>query len=115
MNSTNNKITIKNVNITNGDDLDKNVKDYTYEIPLNNEQETGNNTNTAGNNVNNNISQNSTEKNTSKTNLISGNLDKTVAKNQLPKAGLKNIAIIAIVVIAVAMVIFKIKSRKIKY
>ncbi len=116
INSSNNKITLKDINISEGENLDKYDENHTFEISLNNDEENGGNTAKPGNNTNtanNNGSQNGSTN--SKTNSISGNVDKTVAKNQLPKAGLKNIAIIAIVVIAVAVVIFKIKSRKIKY
>ena len=116
INSSNNKITLKDINISEGENLDKYDENHTFEISLNNDEENGGNTAKPGNNTNtanNNGSQNGSTN--SRTNSISGNVDKTVAKNQLPKAGLKNIAIIAIVVIAVAVVIFKIKSRKIKY
>ena len=116
INSSNNKITLKDINISEGENLDKYDENHTFEISLNNDEENGGNTAKPGNNTNtanSNGSQNGSTN--SKTNSISGNVDKTVAKNQLPKAGLKNIAIIAIVVIAVAVVIFKIKSRKIKY
>lgn len=116
INSSNNKITLSDINISEGENLDKYDENHTFEISLNNDEENGGNTAKPGNNTNtanNNGSQNGSTN--SRTNSISGNVDKTVAKNQLPKAGLKNIAIIAIVVIAVAVVIFKIKSRKIKY
>ena len=116
INSSNNKITLKDINISEGENLDKYDENHTFEISLNNDEENGGNTAKPGNNTNtanSNGSQNGSTN--SKTNSIAGNVDKTVAKNQLPKAGLKNIAIIAIVVIAVAVVIFKIKSRKIKY
>lgn len=116
INSSNNKITLKDINISEGENLDKYDDNHTFEIPLNNDEENGGNTAKPGNNTNtanNNGSQNGSTN--SRTNSISGNVDKTVAKNQLPKAGFKNIAVIAIVVIAVAVVIFKIKSRKIKY
>lgn len=116
INSSNNKITLKDINISEGENLDKYDENHTFEISLNNDEENGGNTAKPGNNTNtanNNGSQNGSTN--SKTNSISGNVDKTVAKNQLPKAGFKNIAVIAIVVIAVAVVIFKIKSRKIKY
>ena len=116
INSSNNKITLKDINISEGENLDKYDDNHTFEIPLNNDEENGGNTAKPGNNTNtanSNGSQNGSTN--SKTNSIAGNVDKTVAKNQLPKAGFKNIAVIAIVVIAVAVVIFKIKSRKIKY
>lgn len=116
INSSNNKITLKDINISEGENLDKYDENHTFEISLNNDEENGGNTAKPGNNTNtanNNGSQNGSTN--SKTNSIAGNVDKTVAKNQLPKAGFKNIAVIAIVVIAVAVVIFKIKSRKIKY
>lgn len=116
INSSNNKITLKDINISEGENLDKYDENHTFEISLNNDEENGGNTAKPGNNTNtanNNGSQNGSTN--SRTNSISGNVDKTVAKNQLPKAGFKNIAVIAIVVIAVAVVIFKIKSRKIKY
>ena len=110
INSSNNKITLKDINISEGENLDKYDENHTFEISLNNDEENGGNTAKPGNNTNtanNNGSQNGSTN--SRTNSISGNVDKTVAKNQLPKAGFKNIAVIAIVVIAVAVVIFKIK------
>ena len=117
INSSNNKITLKDINISEGENLDKYDENHTFEISLNNDEGNGesttkpeNTTNTANNNNGSHNGSTNTKKNS-----IAGNVDKTVAKNQLPKAGLKNIAVIAIVVIAVAMVIFKIKSRKIKY
>lgn len=118
INSSNNKITLKDINISEGENLDKYDDNHTFEIALNNDGENTGNTSKPGNNSNtSNNNQNGLKNNavTNKNSIAGGNTDKTVAKNQLPKAGMKNIAVIAIIAISIAVVIFKIKSRKIKY
>ena len=79
---------------------------------------TGNNAignNTVGNNSTGNGINQTTNNSSNRTNSIAGNKDNTTASSRLPDTGIRNILIIAIVVIAICIVIFKIKSRKIKY
>ena len=79
---------------------------------------TGNNAvgnNTVGNNSTGNRINQITNNSLNKTNSIAGNKDNTTASSRLPDTGIRNILIIAIVVTAICIVIFKIKSRKIKY
>lgn len=93
----------------------------TPENPEQNETAEGNTTNEVGNNITNNTNSTSDRNNTStnnssnKTNSIAGNKDNTTAGTRLPDTGIRNILIIAIVIVAICIVIFKIKSRKIKY
>ena len=59
--------------------------------------------------TNSNVSTNSSS-------IQGGNIDKTTASTkQLPAAGLRNVLIIAVVIITILMVIFTIKSRDMKY
>lgn len=69
---------------------------------------------TDNNTLGNKISQ-TTNNSSNKTNSIAGNKDKTTSTNKLPATGMRNILIIAILVTAICIIIFKIKSRKIKY
>lgn len=70
------------------------------------------------NTVNNNVPENNTNK-VSNTTTIQGNTpDKTTgttATTSLPKAGLRNILAILVVISVISMIVFKIKSRDIKY
>ena len=78
----------------------------------------GNNTignNVIGNNSTGNRINQTTNNSSNRTNSIVGNRDNTIATGRLPDTGIQNILIIAIVVTAICIVIFKIKSRKIKY
>lgn len=68
----------------------------------------GNESNKVNNPTSTNISTNSTS-------IQGSNTDKTTASTRLPSAGLKNILIIAVVIISILMVVFKVKSRDIKY
>lgn len=125
---------LKEINIAaSSSGLDETYNDQTISFSVNEETPTtpddgknevanGNNTgnNATGNNaVGNNTPANSTNKVTnnssSKTNSIAANKDNTTATSKLPDTGIRNILIISIVVIAICIVIFKIKSRKIKY
>lgn len=112
------KIVIKDINISDGENLDQFERNKEFKFTLkeennnlnNNNQNTNTNTNTNQNTTNtNNISTN-TKKNT-----ITGNKHNTLAPTKLPAAGIKNLIILSIVIIAIATIIFKIKSRKIKY
>ena len=89
-------------------------------IPENTTNNTVNNTtNTPVDSINNATNKTNTTTNNStenKTNTtIPANKDNTTATNKLPDTGIKNVLIIAIVIVAICIVIFKIKSRKIKY
>ena len=57
----------------------------------------------------------STNISTNSSSIQGSNTDRTTASTRLPSAGLKNILIIAVVIISILMVVFKIKSRDIKY
>lgn len=94
------------------------------EIPENTINNTINNTvnnttNTTVESTNNTTNRNNTTTNNSVANRtntsIAANRDNTTATNKLPDTGIGNILIIAMVIIAICIVIFKIKSRKIKY
>lgn len=130
---------LKEINIAaSASGLDEYYNDQTVSFSVNEETPTnpggnknevtgGNNAvnNTTGNNAvgNNTVSNNSTgnrinqitNNSLNKTNSIAGNKDNTTASSRLPDTGIRNILIIAIVVTAICIVIFKIKSRKIKY
>lgn len=125
---------LKEINIAaSSSGLDENYNDQTVSFSVNEETPTnpggdenevigGNNAvnNATGNNaVGNNATGNGinyvTNNSSNRTNSIAGNKDNTTASSRLPDTGIRNILIIAIVVIAICIVIFKIKSRKIKY
>ena len=125
---------LKEINIAaSSSGLDETYSDQTVSFSVNGETPTnpGGNENevTGGNNaVNNTTGNNAVGNNTvgnrinqitnnslNKTNSIAGNKDNTTASSRLPDTGIRNILIIAIVVTAICIVIFKIKSRKIKY
>lgn len=120
------KILIKEINISDGENLDQFDVDKEFEFSLKEENNNSNsnnqnmNTNT-NTNANTNINQSNTNGNKisnstdSKKNTISGNKQNTFAQTKLPAAGIKNLIILSIVIIAIATIIFKIKSRKIKY
>ena len=57
----------------------------------------------------------STNISTNSSSIQGSNTDRTTASTRLPSAGVKNILIIAVVIISILMVVFKIKSRDIKY
>lgn len=71
------------------------------------------------NTVNNNVPTNNNNNKVSNTTTIQGNTpDKTTgttATTSLPKAGLRNILAILVVISVISMIVFKIKSRDIKY
>ena len=74
----------------------------------------GNNENTTEddhkntNSINKNVSTNTTT-------IQGSNTDKTTASTRLPSAGIKSVLIIAVVIAVISMIVFKIKSRDIKY
>lgn len=105
------KILIKDINISDGENLDQfeEDKDFKFTLKEENNNSNNNNQNTNASTNTNNISTN-TEKNT-----ITGNKQNMLAPTKLPAAGIKNLIILSIVIIAIATIIFKIKSRKIKY
>lgn len=120
------KILIKEINISDGENLDQFDADKEFEFSLkeennnsnSNNQNTNTNTNTnTSTNTNQNITNgNNISTNTnSKKNTITGNKQNTLAPTKLPAAGIRNLIILSIVIIAIVTIIFKIKSRKIKY
>lgn len=110
------KVVLKDINISDGENLDQFEKDKEFKFTLKEENNNSNNTNQ---NTNTNTNQNTTNTNNistnTKKNTITANKQNTLAPTKLPAAGIKNLIILSIVIIAIATVIFKIKSRKIKY
>lgn len=118
------KILIKEINISDGENLDQFDADKEFEFSLkeennnsnSNNQNTNTNTNTSTNTNQNTTNGNNISTNTdSKKNTITGNKQNTLAPTKLPAAGIRNLIILSIVIIAIVTIIFKIKSRKIKY
>lgn len=118
------KILIKEINISDGENLDQFDADKEFEFSLkeennnsnSNNQNTNTNTNTSTNTNKNITNGNNISTNTnSKKNTITGNKQNTLAPTKLPAAGIRNLIILSIVIIAIVTIIFKIKSRKIKY
>lgn len=125
---TSGTINLRNIELTDG------TNDFTYNrtitVRIEEESNPGDNTNTiqdnttntngqnqAGNSViSNNVSATNTPNSASGLNRTnSSNTDNTTTTKVIPKAGVTNILIIGICVVIVAGIIFKIKSRKIKY
>lgn len=105
---TTGKIQFNNILLTDG------TNDYTFnkEVTITVEE------NTEVNDEENVIEEettNTTNVNNTNTSIQANKVDTTVSKQTLPAAGIKNIMIISIVAIIVLAIIFKIKSRKIKY
>lgn len=114
------KILIKDINISDGENLDQFDKDKEFKFSLK-EENNNSNSNNQNTNTSTNTNQNTTNGNNiltnteSKKNTITGNKQNTLAPTKLPAAGIRNLIILSIVIIAIVTVIFKIKSRKIKY
>lgn len=114
------KILIKDINISDGENLEQFDKDKEFKFSLK-EENNNSNSNNQNTNTSTNTNQNTTNGNNiltnteSKKNTITGNKQNTLAPTKLPAAGIRNLIILSIVIIAIVTVIFKIKSRKIKY
>lgn len=115
---TEGKVQIKNILLTDGD----NDFSFNKEVTVKMEEETttpaeDDNTNNSENNGNatkNNSSINANIANNA--GMQSGNTDNTtVQATRLPNTGIENIRLVAIAVTIVAIIVFKIKSRDIKY
>ena len=101
------------------------TNDFTFnkEITVTIENEEVDNPSEGNENEGNNQTSGTNETNTTTSTNIStnsssiqgSNTDRTTASTRLPSAGVKNILIIAVVIISILMVVFKIKSRDIKY
>ena len=115
---TEGKVQINNILLTDGNN------DFTFnkEVTVKMEEEVttpveDDNTNNSGNNgnaTNNNSSINANILNNA--GMQSGNTDNTtVQATRLPNTGIENIILVAIAVTIVAIIVFKIKSRDIKY
>lgn len=96
------KVKLSIMNETNEDNSNTNSQNTNTNTSTNTNQNTTN-----GNNISTNIDF--------KKNTITANKQNTLAPTKLPAAGIKNLIILSIVIIAIATIIFKIKSRKIKY
>ena len=98
-------VALNNLTLTDGETNDFEFsKEMTISIEESEQEENGTNENTQNTNTNTNTA------------MPGNNTDTTTATTKyLPAAGLRNILIIAVVVAIIAMIIFKIKSRDIKY
>lgn len=120
-NGTSGKISVKNLLLTDGTNDFSFSKNITIEKK--NSENTENKTNTPTNTTNTNTSTNKSNTQTSNNSATSGNntnksnssLTANTAITKLPAAGLNNVIILAIVIVLIAAIIFKFKSRKIKY
>ena len=99
----NKEVTLTFENDTTEENNNQNQENEEIKPPEENNEESESNKET-----NSNISTNSSS-------IKGSNTDKTTASTKLPAAGLRNILIIAVVIMIVFMVVFKIKSRDIKY
>lgn len=111
---TSGKISIKNLLLTDG------TNDFSFSKDITIEKKSANTTNNETNSQTNTTNTSNTQKtnntttsgnNTTKSNLTTN----TTAITKLPAAGLNNIIILAIGIVIIAAIIFKFKSRKIKY
>lgn len=125
---TSGTINLRNIELT--DETNDFTYNRTITVRIEEESNPGDNTNTIQDNttntneqnqtgnsvINNNVSATNTSNSASSLNRTnSSNVDNTTATKVIPKAGMTNILIIGICVVIVAGIIFKIKSRKIKY
>ena len=115
---TSGKISIKNLLLTDG------TNDFSFNKDITIEKKSADTTNNETNNTTNSETNNTDMSNTQKTNnsTTSGNnttkanlTANTKAITKLPAAGLNNAIILAIVIATISAIIFKFKSRKIKY
>lgn len=115
---TSGKISIKNLLLTDG------TNDFSFNKDITIEKKSADTTNNETNNTTNSETNNTDMSNTQKTNnsTTSGNnttkanlTTNTKAITKLPTAGLNNAIILAIVIATISAIIFKFKSRKIKY
>lgn len=114
---TSGKISIKNLLLTDGTNDFSFNKDITIEKKI--IETTDNQTNSQSNTTN---TANTANTQTANTNTTSGSnttksnsTTNTTAIKKLPAAGLNNVIILAIGIVIIAAIIFKFKSRKIKY
>lgn len=116
-------IELKNVVLTDGTNEITYNKTFSITLEKKNSENTENKTNTPTNTTNTNTSTNKSNTQTSNNSATSGNntnksnssLTANTAITKLPAAGLNNVIILAIVIVFIAAIIFKFKSRKIKY
>ena len=123
-NGASGKISFSNILLTDGTNDFTFNKEVTVTVENNTSEENNNqnqeNEETKPSEENKEESESNKETNsnvsTNSSSIQGGNIDKTTASTkQLPAAGLRNVLIIAVVIITILMVIFKIKSRDIKY
>lgn len=122
-NGTSGKISFSNILLTDGTNDFTFNKEVTVTVENNTSEENNNqnqeNEETKPSEENKEESESNKETNsnvsTNSSSIKGSNTDKTTASTKLPAAGLRNILIIAVVIMIVFMVVFKIKSRDIKY
>lgn len=122
-NGTSGKISVKNLLLTDGTNETTYNKTFSITLEKKNNENTENKTNTPTSTTNTNTSTNKSNTQTSNNSATSGNntnksnssLTANTAITKLPAAGLNNVIILAIVIVFIAAIIFKFKSRKIKY
>ena len=117
---TSGKVNFNNILLTDGDNDFTFNKEITVTVENTEEQPTPENPGSGSGSQNvpseEPTNENSNTNNTNTTTIQGGNTDKTTASaSRLPSAGVKNVLIIALVVAIIAMIVFKIKSRDIKY
>lgn len=116
-------IELKNLVLTDGTNEITYNKTFSITIEKKNNENTENKANTPTSTTNANTSTNKSNTQTSNNSATSGNntnksnssLTANTAITKLPAAGLNNVIILAIVIVLIAAIIFKFKSRKIKY
>lgn len=108
---------IKDFEIASGGELNETYPQYDYTFtPQVSEPSEENKVNNNATNESGTAGTNTNTQNTNRINSIKGNkTDSTVAKTKLPAAGMGSIILIIIVCITILSIVFKIKSRKIKY
>ena len=111
--ATTGTIQFNNILLTDG------TNDFTFnrEVIITVEEENSENNEENTENTEDTINQENTNTivNNNTTSIQANNTDTTVSNQILPSAGVKNVIIISIIAIIVLAIIFKIKSRKIKY
>ena len=111
--ATTGTIQFNNILLTDG------TNDFTFnrEVIITVEEENSENNEENTENTEDTINQENTNTivNNNTTSIQANNTDTTVSNQILPSAGVKNVIIISIIEIIVLAIIFKIKSRKIKY
>lgn len=119
---TSGKIQFNNILITDGTNDSTFNKEITVTVQGAGEEnnptedpETGENSENTTENDPVNTNQPNNDVSTNTATIQGSNTDKTTASTKLPSAGVKSVLIIAVVIAIILMIVFKIKSRDIKY